>query len=300
MGWQRVEIVVAGEDAEALSEALDGAGAVSTEVSDADAGTPDESAVFGEPGAELIYWPRSRVSALFPGDSEAARAVDQALQASGVTSIGGASIERVEDADWVALTQRQFEPIRAGERLWIVPTWHEAPEPDAINIVLDPGAAFGTGSHPTTRLCLAWLERNVRAGDRVIDYGCGSGILAIAALKLGAASAIGTDVDPLALEAARYNSGRNGVALSVIDAKTGIEGRAHVTIANILANPLRMLAPILASHTHPGGWIALSGILEDQADEVIRAYSTWATLAVDSREAGWVLLAGRITETKAC
>jgi len=300
MGWQRVELVVAGEDAEALSEALEAAGAVSTEITDADAGTPEESAVFGEPGADVNYWPRSRVSALFAGDAQAARAADAALEASGVPSIGGASIERIEDADWVALTQRQFEPIRAGERLWIVPTWHEPPQPDAINIVLDPGAAFGTGSHPTTRLCLAWLERNVRAGDHVIDYGCGSGILAIASLKLGAAGAIATDIDPLALEAARYNSGRNSVALAVVDAKMEIEGRAHVTIANILANPLRMLAPILASHTRPGGLIALSGILEDQADDVIGAYSPWAALAVDSREAGWVLLAGRMRETNAC
>jgi len=296
MGWQRVELVVAGEHAEALTEALEAAGAVSTEVSDADAGTPDENAVFGEPGADVTYWPRSRVSALFAGDADAARAAGEALEDCGIEAIGGASIERIEDADWVSLTQRQFEPIRAGERLWIVPTWHEPPEPGAVNIILDPGAAFGTGSHPTTRLCLAWLERNLRPGETVIDYGCGSGILGIAALKLGAAAATGTDIDPLALEAARYNSGRNGVALAVVDAKLEIEGRANVTIANILANPLRMLAPILASHTSPGGWIALSGILEDQAGDVIRAYSAFATLAIDSREAGWVLLAGRTGE----
>jgi ribosomal protein L11 methyltransferase len=293
MGWQRVDLVVAGEEAEILTEALEAAGAISTEVSDADAGTPEESAVFAEPGADVSLWPRTRVSALFAGDADAARAAGEALDDCGIASIGGASVERVEEADWVALTQRQFEPIRAGERLWIVPTWHEPPEPGAVNIVLDPGAAFGTGSHPTTRLCLAWLERNLRPGDEVIDYGCGSGVLAIAALKLGAAGAVATDIDPLALEAARYNSGRNAVALAVVDAKFEIEGRAHVTIANILANPLRMLAPILAAHTRPGGWIALSGILEDQADEVIRAYSPFARLAVDSREAGWALLAGR-------
>lgn len=300
MGWQRVDLVVAGADAEALTEALQAAGAISTDVADADAGTPEERAVFAEPGADVAYWPRSRVSALFPGDAEAARAAGTALEACAIASLGGASVERIEDADWVALTQRQFEPIRAGRRLWIVPTWHEPPEPDAINIVLDPGAAFGTGSHPTTRLCLAWLERNLRPGDRVIDYGCGSGILGIAALKLGAGGAIATDIDPLALETARYNSGRNGVALDVVDAKDRIDGRAHVTIANILANPLRMLAPLLASHTRPGGWIALSGILEDQAEEVIGAYSAWARLDVDSREAGWVLLAGRVQGANAC
>jgi len=300
MGWQRVDLVVAGGDAEALTEALEAAGAISTEVSDADAGTPDERAVFAEPGAEVTYWPRSRVSALFPGDAEAARAAGSALEACAIGSLGGASVERIEDADWVTLTQRQFAPIRAGERLWIVPTWHEPPEPNAINIILDPGAAFGTGSHPTTRLCLAWLERNLRPRDRVIDYGCGSGILGIAALKLGAEKAIATDIDPLALETARYNSGRNDVALEVVDAKDRIDGHAHVTIANILANPLRMLAPILASHTLAGGWIALSGILEDQAEDVIAAYAPWARLEIDSREAGWVLLAGRTRGAGAC
>jgi len=300
MGWQRVELVVAGEDVEALVEALEASGALSTEVSDADAGTPEENAMFAEPGADPGYWPRCRVSALLPGDAQAARAADQAVAASGVLTLGGASIERVEDADWVTLTQRQFDPIRAADRLWIVPTWHEPPVPDAINIILDPGAAFGTGSHPTTRLCLAWLERNVKRGEHVIDYGCGSGILAIAALKLGADRATGTDIDPLALEAARYNSGRNAVALEVVDAQSQIEGRAHVTVANILANPLRMLAPILASHTRPGGLIALSGILEDQAVDVIEAYAPWASLAIDSREAGWVLLAGARSAANAC
>jgi ribosomal protein L11 methyltransferase len=190
-------------------------------------------------------------------------------------------------------TRRQFEPIRAGERLWIVPTWHEPPDPHAINIVLDPGAAFGTGSHPTTRLVLAWLEREVRPGDRVLDYGCGSGILAIAALKLGAACALGVDVDPMALEAARYNASRNGVALELADAERAVPHAARVTVANILANPLRMLAPLLAAHTLPGGALALSGILEEQAASVIDAYRPHAALSIEGRDAGWVLLAGR-------
>ena len=207
-------------------------------------------------------------------------------------AIEAASIGRLEDADWVALTQRQFEPIRAADRLWIVPTWHAAPDPGAVNVILDPGAAFGTGSHPTTRLCLAWLERTVRPGDQVLDYGCGSGILAIAALKLGAARAWGVDIDPLALEAARYNAQRNAVPLEVLDARSAVPGLSRVTVANILANPLRMLAPIIASHTQPGGAIALCGILEEQAPEVAAAYGAWAHLEVAARDSGWVLLAG--------
>ena len=286
MAWQRVSLVVPGDHAHALAEALEAAGAISTDLSDADAGTADEHAWFAEPGADEALWPRCRLSALFPEDAD----VNGLLA---VESMSAASLDRVDDQDWVKLTQAQFAPIRAGERLWIVPTWHEPPEPRAINVILDPGAAFGTGSHPTTRLCLAWLEREVRPGDEVLDYGCGSGILGIAALKLGAARAAGVDVDPLALEAARYNSTRNGVALDTLDAHAGLDLCADVTVANILANPLRMLAPIIAAHTRAGGRIALSGILEDQADEVARAYSPWAALERAGTDSGWVLLAGR-------
>ena len=292
MGWQRVDLVVEGARAEALADALAAEGAISTEMSDADAGTLAEHPVFGEPGADAAAWPRTRVSALFAGDHDVSRALDRALEACGLGGLEAASLDRIEDADWVALTQRQFEPIHAGDRLWIVPTWHESPDPDALNVVLDPGAAFGTGSHPTTRLCLAWLERNVRAGDTVLDYGCGSGILAIAAMKLGASSARAVDIDPLALEAARYNAERNRVPLDVVDAHEAFAGDARITIANILANPLRMLAPTIASHTRPGGNIALSGILEAQAGDVIAAYARWADLEIAGRDSGWVLLAG--------
>ncbi len=291
MAWQRVGLVVPGAEAEALSEALAEAGALATEIADADAGTAAEAAVFGEPGSDSALWPRCRVTALFDAAANVARAVDTALEGLQISATAG-SVERIEDADWVALTQRQFEPIRAGERLWIVPTWHQPPDPRAVNVVLDPGAAFGTGSHPTTRLVLAWLEREVRPGDRVLDYGCGSGILAIAALKLGAGAALAVDVDPLALEAARYNASQNHVALAIADAGQAPRGRFRITVANILANPLRMLAPLLAEHTQPGGAIALSGILEDQAAAVIDAYAPHAVLDVAARDSGWVLLAG--------
>jgi ribosomal protein L11 methyltransferase len=293
VAWQRVALVVDGSAAAALADALEAEGALATEISDADAGTPDEQSIFGEPGAEAAPWPRARVSALFALDADLDGALERALAETGVEGFSAASVDRLEDTDWVAMTQRQFDPIRAGSRLWIVPTWHAPPEPGAVNVVLDPGAAFGTGSHPTTRLCLAWLERHVRPGDAVLDYGCGSGILGIAALMLGAARATGVDVDPLALEAARYNSRRNQVQLETRDASSELPSGADITVANILANPLRMLAPLLATHTRMGGLVALSGILEEQAQAVIDAYATWMSLAVAEVEAGWVLLAGR-------
>lgn len=292
MAWQRVVLVVDGAQAEPLAAALEAEGAISIEICDADAGGAQENPVYGEPGAASGLWRRCRVAALFPEEAAAAGAVDAALGACEIHSLSGASIDRLEDADWVSLTQKQFEPIRAGQRLWIVPTWHAPPEPGAVNIVLDPGTAFGTGSHPTTRLCLEWLEGSVAPGDTVLDYGCGSGVLAIAALKLGAARAIAVDIDPLALETARYNSERNGVHIELVDAQRPFRGEARLTVANILANPLRMLAPVIASHTVAGGSIALSGILEDQASGVIAAYAPWARLEVAARDGPWVLLAG--------
>jgi ribosomal protein L11 methyltransferase len=292
VAWQRVALVVAGPHAEALGDALEAHGAIAIEITDADAGTAAEESRFGEPGAEVAPWPRALVAALFEDGAAVDAALARALADAGAPALSAASVDRVDDADWVALTQRQFEPIRAGERLWIVPTWHTPPDPRAVNVVLDPGAAFGTGSHPTTRLCLAWLEREVRAEDIVLDYGCGSGILGIAALKLGARAATGVDVDPRALEAARYNSQRNAVDLETLDAGGAPPPPATLTVANILANPLRALAPLIAACTRPGGRIALSGILEDQADDVAAAYAPFASLRVAAREAGWVLLAG--------
>ena len=292
MPWQRIALVIEGRHAEDLGDALTERGALSIEVTDADAGTGAERAVFGEPGAEAEPWPRARLAALFEEDADARSAMAAALAECGVEALEPAFVDRIADEDWVALTQRQFWPIRVGERLWVVPTWHDPPEPDAVNVLMDPGAAFGTGWHPTTRLCLAWLERQVLAGDVVLDYGCGSGILGIAAMKLGAKLAIGVDVDPRALEAARYNASINGVRLEVLEAGAAIAEPAGITVANILANPLRVLAPLIASHTRPGGRMALSGILEEQAAEVAAAYAPHVHLAVEARDSGWVLLAG--------
>lgn len=292
MAWQRVSVVVPGAAAEALADALSEAGALATDTEDADAGTPAESARFAEPGADVSPWARARVSALFADDTDVDRLLGAALAASEAHCLEPPRLEAVSEADWVRLTQSQFLPTAIGRRLWVVPSWHEPPQPDAINIRLDPGAAFGTGTHPTTRLVLAWLESTVRGGETVLDYGCGSGVLAIAALKLGAARAIGVDIDPLALEAARYNATVNDVALACQspDDDTGVV--ADLTVANILANPLRMLAPLLAARTRPGGLIALSGVLESQADEVLSAYAPWFDMHTTGNEAGWVCLAG--------
>jgi ribosomal protein L11 methyltransferase len=292
LAWQRLAVVIEGRHAEALSEALEARGALSVEITDADAGTDAERAIFGEPGSEAEPWPRARLVALFETTADARDALRGALEECSLGTSEPAHVDELADEDWVALTQRQFWPIRAGERLWIVPTWHRPPEPDAVNVLMDPGAAFGTGWHPTTRLCLAWLERRVVRDDVVLDYGCGSGILGIAALKLGARSATGVDVDPRALEAARYNASQNGVPLEVLEAGALIVQPATITVANILANPLRVLAPLIASHTRAQGAIALSGILDDQVDDVVAAYAPFARLEIAASDSGWVLLAG--------
>jgi ribosomal protein L11 methyltransferase len=202
------------------------------------------------------------------------------------------SAQTVEDEDWVRRTQAQFEPVRAGERLWIVPSWHEPPrDPGAVVLRLDPGLAFGTGTHPSTRLVLAWLERRC-AGARVLDYGCGSGILAIAAARLGAAHADGVDVDPQALAATAANAGKNGVEIGAFAPEALPPGQYDIVLANILANPLIALEAELAARTRRGGRIALSGILAAQAGELIAAYAADFALEVAAAQDGWVLLAG--------
>jgi ribosomal protein L11 methyltransferase len=198
----------------------------------------------------------------------------------------------VAEQDWVRLTQSQFEPIRVNDRLWIVPSWHTAPDPAAINLELDPGLAFGTGSHPTTRLCLEWLCDKVSHGDTLLDYGCGSGILALAAAKLGATQVVGVDIDERALEAAAENATRNGVALHLVHSKQALDGQFDLVVANILTNPLCVLAPLIAGRVGPGGRLALSGVLASQAEQVIAAYAPHISLAVGATLDGWVRLEG--------
>jgi ribosomal protein L11 methyltransferase len=279
--------------ADELGDALLAEGAQSVSVEDADVGTAAEVPLYGEPGSPVEgAWPHSLVKALCANDTDPRRLIAAACARIGLTPPPELSVESVGDEDWVQLSQSQFEPVRISDRLWVVPSWATAPDPRAVNLVLDPGLAFGTGTHPTTRLCLQWLERTLRGGERVLDYGCGSGILAIAALRLGAGEALGVDVDPLALVAARANAVRNQVDARFIDTETASDFQADLVAANILANPLILLAPLLAGHLGKGGHIALSGILEAQAREVMTAYAPWFAMQTGGIDEGWVLLEG--------
>jgi len=294
--WLSVSIRAEAERAEALSEALLDAGALSVSIEDADAGTPEETPQFGEPGeAPASLWTHSKVIALLDADAPVAAIVEAAAQVAGLAAAPAFTSEEVAERNWVQLTQSQFAPIQINERLWIVPSWHDAPDETAINLELDPGMAFGTGSHPSTRLCLDWLCEAVRPGYTVLDYGCGSGILGIAAARLGAGVALGVDIDERALEAARDNAARNGVdtTLRIQHSGAPLDDTFDLVVANILTNPLCVLAPAIAAHIAPGGQVALSGVLELQAKQVITAWSPWVKLAVGATHEGWVRLQGQ-------
>ena len=293
MGWQSVSFLTDAAHAEPVCDALLEAGALSASIEDADAGTPDEQPQFGEPGSvNSPGWLHSRVVALFEAEDDVAAMLAAAARAAGLDGSPDFAVEPVAEQNWVQLTQAQFDPIRVSGRLWIVPSWHAAPDPAAISLVLDPGMAFGTGSHPTTRLCLEWLERSVTSGCSVLDYGCGSGILAIAAARLGAGRVAGVDIDPQAVVAARSNAERNGVDALFADSALPVAGEYDLVVANILSNPLRVLAPAICAHVRPGGRLALSGILKEQADEIIGIYAQWLPLHVAGEREDWVCLSG--------
>ncbi len=294
MSWQSLSFLTEAASAEPLCDALLEAGALSAAIEDADAGTPDEQPQFGEPGSvNAPGWKHSRIVALIEADADAGALLATAAAAVGLPGIADYAVEPVAEQNWVQLTQSQFDPIRVSERLWIVPSWHESPDPAAINLILDPGMAFGTGSHPTTRLCLEWLERQVAPGCSLLDYGCGSGILAIAAARLGAGSVAGVDIDSQAVAAARDNAERNGVAAQFADSAQAVAGEYDLVVANILSNPLRVLAPAICAHVRPGGRLALSGILREQAAEIIGIYAAWLPLEIADVREDWVCLAGR-------
>lgn len=293
MHYQQITLTVTAAQAEALSDNLMKHGALSTAIEDAHAGTAQEQPIFGEPGMPAhALWQQSLIIALFDAASDAAAAVAAAAVETGLP-LPDYRCENLPEQDWVRLTQSQFDPIRISERLYITPSWHPQPEEGQIvNLQLDPGLAFGTGSHPTTRLCLQWLERELLGGESVLDYGCGSGILAIAALKLGAAQASGVDIDPQAIRASRDNAANNGSPAQFYLPDELPAGQFDVVVANILANPLRLLGEMLASRTRPGGRIALSGILEEQEQEMSLLYAQWFDLNPPATDNGWVCISG--------
>lgn len=293
--WLSVTFATDEAHVEALSEALMEHGALSVSVEDADAGTEREQPQFGEPGADLApAWANSRIVALLPAGSDVDAVAQAAARDAGLETAPRYTVDEVAEQNWVQLTQSQFDPIRINERLWIVPSWHEAPDPKAINLILDPGMAFGTGSHPTTRLCLEWLCRVVSGEDTVLDYGCGSGILGIAAARLGAREVMGVDIDENALHAARDNAARNATPqMRLMHSSQSISTTFDIVVANILTNPLCLLAPLLSALVRPGGGrLALSGILESQANQVRAAYAQDIELEVADTREGWVLLEG--------
>jgi ribosomal protein L11 methyltransferase len=290
MSYSALSFTCPGADADSWGDALLEAGALAVESMDAQAGTAQEVAQFAEPGLPgFVAWPVARVTALFAADMDAGAALAEAAGASG-RATPAATVATLEEQDWVRATQAQFGPIRVADDFHVVPTWCDPPPGTAIR--LDPGLAFGTGSHPTTRLCLEWLHATLPRGASLLDYGCGSGILAIAAAKLGAGEVAGTDVDAQALAASRANAAANAVRASFALPEALRPGPFDVVVANILANPLVLLAPAIASRVARGGRLALSGILADQASEVIAAYAPWITLRAWRADEGWALLAG--------
>ena len=280
------------ERVEDVSDALDALDALSVSVEDMDAHTESEQPLFGEPGMPVPKegWNRSRIVALFPDEAAAQQA--QALLVlqdffEGCQVLG---IREVEQQDWVRLTQSQFQPVDITPEFWIVPTWHELPEAAKVSIRLDPGLAFGTGTHPTTRMCLRWIARQPKGAlGRTLDYGCGSGILAIGAAKFGAVEIDAVDIDPDAVTLTEFNALANHVQLNA-GLPDKAKGEYQTVLANILATPLKMLAPLLVSHVQQGGHLVLAGILERQADELKEAYAPYIQLEVADSEDGWILM----------
>ena len=293
-------ILVPAPDVDAVCDLLcDDLDALSAAIEDADAGSEDEQPVFDEPGLaadSASAWRHARVSALFADESAATSAAAALAAASGVSTLRIESIDEVGDQDWVRVTQAQFGPCRITPGFWIVPTWADIPVDARQVIRLDPGRAFGTGTHPTTRMCLRWIAAHGRDDGvdlwrRALDYGCGSGVLAIAARKFGACHVDAVDIDPAAIEATRANALANGVAIAAATPEAAV-GPYQLVVANILAAPLKLLAPLLSALLDGGGRLVLSGVLARQADELRAAYSPWLDLDVADQDEGWILLVG--------
>ena len=292
MAWLSLKIAAQDNTADLISDTLMEQGALSAIIEDANADTLDEQPIFGEPGDPPPgIWQQNLVSALFDEGVDVQKVMADLSRLTKLPSLHYTT-EVIQEQDWVRATQSQFDPIKITDNLWIVPTWHSAPNANAINIVLDPGLAFGTGSHPTTHLCLAWLSQIVKKDQSVLDYGCGSGILAIAAKKLGASKVVGTDIDAQAIQASLYNAEQNAVQASFYHANDYQTEEYDIIVANILSSALSVLAPALAKSCKSGGKIALSGILKEQAEAVSAIYAPWFDMQAPVYMDAWVLLTG--------
>ena len=295
MALVELRLLAPEETAEALCDWLDRAGALSVSVEDADALTPAEQPLFGEPGmpAPRAAWAQSRVVAMF-ASKDIAMIAERALANADIWSkVRSLGLVDVPEQDWVRLTQSQFEPIEITEAFWIVPSWHSVPPQARVALQVDPGLAFGTGTHATTRMCLRWLatQGQQRALGRMLDYGCGSGILAMAAARFGAEPVDAVDIDDAAVATSARNALANGVQLNV-GLPDMARGGYQTVVANILASPLKVLAPLLCSHVQAGGGLILSGILARQADEIRAAYAPWMVVDVADEDEGWILMTG--------
>jgi len=289
--WLLLKIQANDQNAEVISDALMALGALSASIEDALAETVDEQAIFGEPGDPPPgIWQNNIVTAMLDASTNVDQFLQDLKEATQITQFNWVT-EAIEEQDWVRATQAQFDPIHITDQLWIVPTWHTSPNHDAINIILDPGLAFGTGSHPTTHLCLEWLTKQTPL-NTVLDYGCGSGILAITAKKLGATNVVGVDIDQQALIASRYNAEQNQTNIAFFDANAFSNQMFDVVVANILSSALMVLAPALAKYCKTGGKIALSGILEEQAEALVARYTEWFTMDAPIQKDAWILLTG--------
>jgi ribosomal protein L11 methyltransferase len=296
MAWISLKIEAQDHTADLISDTLMALGALSAIIEDANAETIDEQPIFGEPGDPPPgIWQQNLVSALFDEGVDVNDIIAKLHHKTRLSNLPFTT-EVIEEQDWVRATQSQFDPIKITDKLWIVPTWHSSPNPDAINIILDPGLAFGTGSHPTTHLCLAWLTQTVTVGASVLDYGCGSGILAIAAKKLGAGHVVGTDIDAQAIQSSLYNAEQNTVVADFYHAGQYKSQEFDIVVANILSSALSVLAPALAKSCKAGGKIALSGILREQESAVSAIYAQWFDMEPSQTMDSWVLLTG----TKKC
>mgnify|MGYP000073412529 FL=1 len=292
MAWINLTFFAEEKDIDLLSEALETRGALSIFIQDKNLNNSDEELIFGEPhSGPNKFWATNQIQALFNKSVDIKEIQDELV--SNFQDIDFKfTASSVSETDWVKLSQSQFKPICIKDRINIVPSWHKINNPKLINIILDPGLAFGTGAHPTTHLCTEWLIDNVSKEKKVLDYGCGSGILAIAAYKLGAKMVKGVDIDPQAIIASKENGTLNECNIDWLNTDKDLKFQADLLVANILSSALSVLAPLLASYCSPKGKIALSGILESQENQIKKIYAPWFTFEQTSKNNGWVCLSG--------